>query len=267
MFKFQNAYKLLTREDALSVHKILAVVCVAHYAYRFYNFLMFNDLLFERDWLTAGALVAHTLLSCSSLVFKISGVRNRRGPMVYPEFRAHSIVFALRSIAVMALIMLDLKMLRPLAVVATMLAADRITEHYALSEPKSKTMRDMPYPDDLPLPVQKAITYYYNVSQIGATLSLLMRDSVDYAFLILYPIQIAAFLMTCVRKSIITAGAWHALYAIALGLVYVYTISHEGTVGSSGGGRFSTIMASVCVSRFVFRVNKYAIWAMVLLVL
>jgi hypothetical protein len=239
---------------------------VAHYAYRFYNFLMFNDLLFARDWTTATALAAHTLLSCSSLVFRISGVRNRRGPMVYPEFRAHSIVFALRSIVVMALIMLDLKLLRPLAIAATMLAADKITAHYALEEPKSKTMRDMPYPDDLPVVGQKAITYYYNVSQIGATLSLLMRDSVDYAFLILYPIQIAAFLMTCVRKNIITAGAWHALYAIALGLVYAYTISHEGLVGSTGGGRFSAIMASVCVSRFLLRINKYAIWAMVILV-
>ena len=35
MFNLKNAYKLITKEDILSIHKILGIFSLIHYLYRF----------------------------------------------------------------------------------------------------------------------------------------------------------------------------------------------------------------------------------------
>ena len=41
---------------------------------------------------SAWTLVMHGALSCSSLLFHISATRNPVKPIIYPEFRMHSIL-------------------------------------------------------------------------------------------------------------------------------------------------------------------------------
>ena len=52
---------------------------------------------------------------------------------------------------------------------------------------------------------------------------MLFAYHLDEVFAVVWPIQIAAFLMTCVRKSIITAGAWHYYYRYHP-IIYIYSI-------------------------------------------
>ena len=61
----------------------------------------------------------------------------------------------------------------------------------------------------------------HSVQQFGATM--FMMGNIDSAFAPLLAIQIAAFLMTLIRKSIISELDWHRLYAISLWLnIFVY---------------------------------------------
>mgnify|MGYP006174615321 CR=1 FL=1 len=97
----------------------------------------------------------------------------------------------------------------------TMVLADLITRSF---KEQGTTMRGMPFPEYVPENIRDALNAYYSISQLCATAQVMFSYRLDEAFLVLFPIQIAAFLMTCVRKSIISAGAWHFYYALALGL-------------------------------------------------
>ena len=71
---------------------------------------------------------------------------------------------------------------------------------------------------------QKAIMKrYYAVCQILAINALILTDNEPYgsgavesAFLVMFPIQLSTFLMTLVRKSIISNISWHIFYGVSL---------------------------------------------------
>jgi hypothetical protein len=205
--------KLFTKEDEKynHIHKILGIVCLCHFFYRFALFFRYGSFMFTggRDmiWLSF-----HGLLSLTSLIFHISGVRNKVAPMIYPEFRMHSIVFAFRSILCCALHYYKFHIVYSMMVIfATMGLADLITYHYKSS---SNTMRNMPFDENISIEDQNTITRFHSKMQVGATLFMLINK--DTAFSPLFSIQIAAFLMTLVRKNIIKAVDWHIIYAGSL---------------------------------------------------
>lgn len=83
------------------------------------------------------------LLSSTSLIFKIPSNRIVGKPMIYPEFRIHSIIFAYRGIIYTFLFYYNFPIYyNYLSCIITMLAADRITNYYKST---TKTMRNMPY--------------------------------------------------------------------------------------------------------------------------
>jgi hypothetical protein len=84
----------------------------------------------------------------------------------------------------------------------------------------------------------------------------------ERAMFILFPIQIAAFLMTLVRKQIISPLSWHVLYAGALGLNYI----HGGLARDSLPFMFYVCSLAFCVLRFRYRWNKYFLWTLIGLV-
>jgi hypothetical protein len=97
------------------------------------------------------------------------------------------------------------------------------------------------------------------VSQVLATGILLFTPSMERALFILFPIQIAAFLMTLVRKQIISPLSWHVLYAGALGLNYL----HGGLARDSLPFMFYVCSLAFCVLRFRYRWNKYFLWTLI----
>ena len=258
--------KLFTKEDGFGIHKTLGVLALAHYIYRFHQWYTLGHMLFDGSWFTIGCIFVHIGLSTSSMIFHIPNVRNRAAPMIWPEFRLHSIIFAMRSLTIMLyhwyrlVYPIALKYdPRPVIVVLTMALADEVTKMYPA---QGSTMRIMPFPDYASESFKKKLNLFYSMSQVYATLEVLVRPTMSYVFMVLFPIQIAAFLMTCVRKSIITAAGWHLWYTVALLSTLVYSIfNNESSLLSTqhlliyhGGALYFMLR------RFTFHNDKYLLW-------
>lgn len=263
-WRLHNVPKLVTPEDSTHIHKFLGIAVMVHYFYRMYLFLTTGSMQFDNSVSTFLAIVLHSVLSLSSMIFHIPSFRIKSGPMIYPEFRLHSIVFAMRSLVVMLLMYVARRYdmvwplyLRGLVVIVTMVLADLITRSF---KEQGTTMRGMPFPEYVPENIRDALNAFYSISQLCATAQVMFSYRLDEAFLVLFPIQIAAFLMTCVRKSIISAGAWHFYYALALGLNYVCCPFLRSTVATPVGVFFPVTFASIYIRFCMPRVNKYIIW-------
>lgn len=94
--------KLFTSHDRFNIHKGLGVVVLLHFLFRLlqvlYGLLKFDPL--EDAWTGSSRFIilVHLALSWSSLLIPIPEVRNFTQPMIWPEFRAHSITFATRHV-------------------------------------------------------------------------------------------------------------------------------------------------------------------------
>ena len=249
---------LFTQHEARygHIHKTLGLLALTHYLYRFYNFLAYGTMGFgtSSSWVY---IISHAALSGTSLIFYIPSARSITSPMIWPEFRAHSIIFAYRSLVAMSLTELTISdpITRFVTVLGTLLLADGATKYFKMEG--VTTMRDMPFPDWVSQTARTRLNYYYSVSQVLATMTILFSPSMERALMILFPIQIAAFLMTLVRKKIITPLQWHIYYALSLFINYVH------------GGMLQTEILPVlfyissvlfCFLRFGFKVNKYILW-------
>jgi len=249
---------LITYQDGKfgHLHKTLGLVSVLHFALQFGRFFKFGTMYFDdRTWLF---LVFHFLLSWSSLIFHLPAIRSVHAPMIWPEFRAHSILFATRSLVAMALTMHEVSSpwTRFANVLTTMALADLATMYYKVNV---TTMRDMPFPDWVSQTTRDRVNLYYSVSQVLATGILLFSPSMERALFILFPIQIAAFLMTLVRKQIISPLSWHVLYAVSLGLNYLHSLLALDNLPIG----FYLGCLLFCVMRFRYRWNKYFLWTLI----
>lgn len=247
--------KLFTHEDRFNVHKGLGLLCLANYVYRM--FLAFSGRAVGH--LPLPWVLAHSALSLSGLFFHVPSNRVARRPMIYREFRAHSILFALRSSAVMLCMRAFPGMAWPraLVVMATIVGADIATAFY---KPENTTMRGMPFPDGTPEAAKAAMNTFYSVSQVLATMNMLFTARPYVPLFVMFPIQLAALLMTLVRKGYLGALGWHALYSAALGVNYVYAARMASVTDSWD---YIRIAAMFCILRFEFSFNKYALWGMV----
>ena len=214
MVRLHNSHKLITKEDSTHFHKVLGVVCLVHYGYRYY--LLFSNNTMDLDNPFAGFLLCiHGLLSCSSMIFHIPAARNKTAPMIYPEYRQHSILFAMRSVICFFFTYYRCSVFHKMATCyLTMLLADYVTARHQSTVTTTATMRDMPFDRRISEKDKELIIRMQSSQQIGATLY--MFGNLDSCFTPLFSIQIAAFLMTLVRKNIIDANLWHLIYNISL---------------------------------------------------
>ena len=242
---------LITHHEARygHIHKTLGLLALVHYIYRFYNFMAYGSMMFESSmW---PLIIVHAALSGTSLIFYIPSIRSEKAPMIWPEFRAHSILFAYRSLTAMALTQLAISnpATRAATILTTILLADTATSYFKM-EGASEAARTR-------------LNYFYSISQVLATTTLLFSPSMERALMILFPIQIAAFLMTLVRKKLINPFHWHFYYAISLLLNYV----HGGLIQTeSMPPLFYVCSAIFCFLRFGFRMNKYVLWTTICMV-
>ena len=272
---FENAHKLITREDAKNyhVHKILGVLTLAHFAYRGALFYRYGSMFFEQThpmllWLF---WAIHVATSTSSLLFHIPTNRAQKLPMIWPEFRMHSIVFGLRSLVAMALIMLGHGYnfhLRFATIMITLMCADAVTAYYKKKAANEKefgtTMRSMPFPIGTPDIIRNGVNTFYSVSQVLATMNILYSTnmiSMERTFMVLFPIQLAPFLMTLVRKSIIRNVDWHLYYGGSLLLNYVH--GNYMPLSESFPNIYWLSTATFCIFRFYGGINKYILWLLI----
>ena len=214
MINLNNSYKLFTSEDSLHIHKTLGIISLSNFIYRYANYLLFNTMNLNNN-LSLFLISIHSILSVSSLIFHIPNVRNPSKPMIYPEFRLHSILFSFRSIIVFYIYYYNYNYLYVIMTCyLTMISADIVTYKYNQLDKNGKTMRNMPFDKDISEEYQKKITSMHSLMQIGATTYML--GNIETSFSPLFAIQLAALLMTLVRKSIISARMWHAIYSLSL---------------------------------------------------
>lgn len=257
------------REDTIHVHKTLGFLCVIHYSYRFYEWYSLKSMRFTNDYLTFSLICMHCFLSISSLIFHIPAVRNPISPMIYPEFRAHSIIFAMRSLLIMFIHWYFLyseikgRIYRSIICIGTIIAADYATKVY---KPQGSTMRSMPFPKWIPEYIKRYWNFFYSVCQVFATLECLMRYNMSHAFMVLFPIQIAAFLMTCVRKGIITSMGWHIYYTLALISTMSYSLTCINSLSDNDLYLYRFFSIIFIFLRFKCNISKYILWISILVI-
>ena len=135
-----------------------------------------------------------------------------------------------------------------------MIVADIITFFYNKDGKNGKTMRNMPFDNDIDPLKQEQIIKMHSIMQIGATT--FMLGDLETAFSPLIAIQLAAFLMTLVRKSIINAITWHSIYSLSLWINIILFKTH------STGYIF---IQHIMINNFIYvffplKVNKYISW-------
>jgi ferredoxin-NADP reductase/lipid-A-disaccharide synthase-like uncharacterized protein len=263
--------KLITHEDKFHIHKSMGVISLLNYFYLifdcFYSGATAEMTLRTTDSGFIGLTWVHAILSLSALQFLIPRTRTGILPMIWQEFRAHSIVFAVRSFLIInamyfffesATTSLTSIAVRLAFVLLAMKLADVSTE-YLRENKKETTTATMPYWSDCPASIQSAIKYFYTHSQFMATFVCLFAE-IPYVLAVAFPIQIASFLMTLVRKNIIPAFWYHMLYGGSLLIVYL--------INAADPRLYPIILVGVALiyTRVHLKLNKYVLWTLVALV-
>ena len=256
-FNYKNIYKLITYEDSLHLHKILGGIILLNYSYRYIYYAYYNNMNIKSNF-DLYLLFLHGLLSTSSLVFHVSNVRNQQQPMIYAEYRIHSIIFAIRSVCCCFIHYYNYNYKYIIFVCSSTLVLTDIVTNYYNSFNKTikngKTMRNMPFDKSIDVIKQNEIITMQSYHQIGATL--FMFGNIDTAFSPMFAIQIAAFLMTLVKKNIINAKVWHFIYTLSLWINYILLSSVTP----------SFVIMTVFLTHvhiyiiFKYRINKYIAW-------
>jgi hypothetical protein len=253
MFQFQNVYKLNTKEDEYHIHKLLGGFCLLNFIYRFYS-LLSQGTMFLHTPTGLFSVIIHGILSISSLQFHISNVRNTTKPMIYPEFRMHSILFGLRSVIITIMYYYEMNYKYIIVVCYSVLfLSELITINYNINNRNKNTMRDIPFETKNEF-LKKEMVEMYSIMQIGATT--FMLGNINSAFSPLLAIQTAAFFMTLVRKSIITSNAWHYLYTMTLVMNYLLF----PTFSPSFLLYLVFVITIHQVIIFPYKINKYIAW-------
>lgn len=265
--------KLFTHEDRSNVHKLLGVFVLLHFAARYGALLLAPHApvagLAVAPALGFACLAAHGALSASSLKFAVPRERVVGKPMIWAEFRAHNIIFGLRSVACSAACLgamvggtaaarRSAELACAACVLLALRAADLATARLRVDTSQSTTAT-MPYPDGWQAPTVRRFKSFYAYSQYMATLGCLACTNPSYGLIILLPIQLASLLMTLVRKGLISAGAYHLLYAGSLCMPYVVALRHAVQLRAFDAVALLPIASALLALRRR-GVSKYALW-------
>jgi hypothetical protein len=263
-FNQTKVSKLFTHEDTFNIHKICGLIVLINFICLFIDFCLtgFVGIISYRNvniWFIALTWV-HGLLSLSSFQFLVPKDRTGILPMIWQEFRAHSSIFALRSIIIMNVIYFFgmnhiTEIIRLLIVLTTMYMADNFSK-YLSSNRKESTTLSMPYWSGCDPRLQKYIKIFYTHAQFMATFACLVT-SMPYILYIVFPIQLAALLMTLVRKNIISSKVYHILYALSLLSGYIIDFMSYNLY-------YSIIICTLLYYlRINCKLNKYYMWFLV----
>jgi hypothetical protein len=227
--------QLFTHHDRYHLHKVLGFGCLFNFFLRIYWLLANGSMYIYADARYSLLIpVAHLTLSLSSLIFQVPLTRLNSKIIIWKELQLHNMVFTSRSAIVMiysiVCIRNDITMSNKhyylyligkfALIIAHHLLADYITAKYNTND--KTTTRDINW-ENIPDNVKRGLKQYYAICQILAINSLILTDNdrtgsgvMEAAFLVMFPIQLSTFLMTLVRKSIITNIYWHVFYSLSL---------------------------------------------------
>jgi hypothetical protein len=248
---------LFSSHDVLNIHKILGFGCLAHFGYRFYNKLLYGSMLFEssNSISTYISPMVHLTLSMSSFIFTVPTHRFNSKAIIWRELQLHNIIFTSRSVCMMyhALFFKELNALYYFSRLGIVLfhhyLADLATVKY--QKDNKTTTRDIPYDTKNTL-IPYVNKKFYAISQLLATSGILLSNNCDNGFFIMFPIQLSTFLMTLVRKNIISNNTWHILYAMSLSVPYLLNLN---IINTRNDMLYPSIIYVFC--RLFFGLDKY----------
>ena len=233
---------LFTNHDKYHIHKILGFACLFNYLLRIYWLILYGSMFIYAGYRSSIAIpIIHLTLSLSSFIFHVPRVRLNSKIIIWKELQLHNIVFTSRSCIIMIYSLIFMKNdIKPdryylyhlgkfVIIIMHHILADYITLKYNVND--KTTTRDINW-ENIPCNIKKIIKRYYAICQILAINALILTDNdnsgsgiIESAFLIMFPIQLSTFLMTLVRKSIISNISWHIFYALSLLSPFLITIN------------------------------------------
>lgn len=235
--------------DFMNLHKILGFGSLIHYGYRFY--LKFN---YDRMFLELNPIspLFHLGLSLSSFIFKVPIKRFLNKTIIWKELQLHNIIFTSRSIFIIyhniyfKTYDINYYLTKLIIVSSHHYLADIVSNNYINNE--LTTTRDIrgEYGNNI-------IKKFYAISQIIATTTLLLNVNPDSSFMIMFPIQLSAFLMTLVRKGFISNNLWHIFYTSSL--LFPFILFNKNMIKSTNNIHLYSILHIFL--RLGIKTNKY----------
>ena len=228
---------LFTNHDKYHIHKTLGFLAVANFILRFYYAIVYGTSFppFETKVFSCSSVLIHALLPIASLSIPLPEKRNFTSPMIWKEFRLHSILFSCRHSILTIITLLELwptqleifknyklyalfseSILKYIAIISCIKIASIITAKYGDTE--KRTTNAMPYPEHVTEYETEKIKYEYAKKQFGATIMAVFSGelSASLNFAPLYAIQSAPFMMTLVRKGKCNSTHYHMVYSLTL---------------------------------------------------
>lgn len=260
--------KLFTNHDYMHLHAIFGLICLYNFILRLYYIAIYNNSFPFKSYKHIDIILtlSHLALPLLSLNIHVPSKRIYSKPMIWPEFRLHSIIFASRHVFTTILSICEVNhnimliiLSRLTIVYTTIYLAGIVTKKYGDKE--SRTTNAMPYPDNISEDNIKKIKYEYAKKQFGATLYSCICNP-TYNFLPLYAIQFSPFLMTLVRKGKCNSKYYHIVYTLALAIpTYYYSIFFPNNIAYISLGFFSILSYTL---RIKYKVNSYLLWLLII---
>ena len=270
-----NVGKLITHHDPFHVHKILGILSVLSFLYRYaWVYPTTGELGFTMNDATPHAwrafnwisITVHTLLAVSSIVFVVPRKRIPSKPMViYEEYRQHAIVFSLRCFLVFAAATLFPRQswLPVVAVLFIHLWADRITRVWGTDGFTAVRATASAAAGVKISNFYKVVGKLYSLYQFAAIAShILPNDRLpDLGWNAMIAIQSSAFMMTLYRKRIVRGKTHMAIYSLCL-------VTSAFHIVRLLGFWYSVLAIAAFVTRIHAprSVGKYTIWTGFLIV-
>lgn len=241
---------LFTNHDKYHIHKILGILAFCNFILRFYYAIAYKTSFpaFESKLISCSCVLIHALLPIASLTIPLPEKRNFASPMIWKEFRLHSILFSCRHVLFTIITLLELwptqyktytytygtaliteSFIKYLIIIGFIKVAGVITEKYGDKE--NRTTNSMPYPAYLTESEKTTIKYEYAKKQFGATIFAVFSGELASSlnFVPLYAIQSAPFMMTLIRKGKCETIHYHRVYsATLLYPLYLYHVILRG---------------------------------------
>lgn len=256
---------LITHNDPFHAHSICGVLVLLQFLIRWFWIIVFGSAWrdFETTNIRIATLLIHFMTPLLSFQLHLPLRRNMSAPMICPEFRYHSFIFSMRHISscIGAFIFkpYQTRLFQFIISQATMTCATAVTS--ILGDNQKRTTNAMPYPESLSKNAISDIKNFYTYAQMFAT-AMSISGNADLAYMPLLAIQIAPFLMTLVRKQLISTTTYHIIYSYSLaapvfGMIVISFYSVQGLQASY----FSLICGLVARHmRVKHGFNKHITW-------
>ena len=283
--------RLLTDHDPGHIHALLGSIALLHFLYRTLLVFTFGDAFpapaaddahstRRRLWLDMFLVLVHSLLPMASLLLPLPEKRNFKSPMIWPEFRLHSLVFASRHVLATlfwlvvrhyyqhttnesrttratteGLFSMSLWQFAAmlLLVQATMFAASTVTNTLGCAE--NRTTNAMPYDPCVPEVQKVRAKRLYTYAQFQAA-ALVFAS--------------APLLMTLVRKGKCSASTYHCVYTWSLILPFLILLrisdstTHDWAQAVVSGGNRNAAVVTGSLALWLrtgpLQLPKHLVW-------